>query len=336
MRDASHSEIGAGYLVQEKLRTCLLLFLAIAACGLAAQGSNETLAQANSALQAGEADTALGLLASFPPSAEAHNLRCRVFFSLEQWDAAATECQQAVDLEGQNSNYHMWLARALGEKADRASFLSAFSMAKRARAEFEVAVQLDPRNAPALADLGEFYYEAPSVVGGGADKADQVAAQLDRVDPERAHELRGRTAESRKDYATAERELKLALAASKHPAYRWMTLASFYRRHERWSEMTAALRSGVKAEQSDRQAAVALFNGASMLARSNLEPTLAIEMFQEYLASPAKNEDAPAFVAYTRLARLEASRGDLGSARRERVAALGLAHAYRPALELKF
>jgi tetratricopeptide (TPR) repeat protein len=321
--------------VQENFQACLLV-IAILLGASQARASKQALAQADSALQAGQADAALALLNSFPPSAEVHNLRCRVLMTLEQWDAATNECQRAVNLEGQNSDYHMWLGRALGEKADRASFLSAFSMAKRAREEFEEAVQLDPENAAALADLGEFYYEAPGVVGGGAEKADEVAAQLDRVDPERAHELRGRTAESRKDYATAERELRAALAASRHPAYRWMTLASFYRRHGRVQEMNAALRSGLRAEQTDRQAAVALFNGASMLARYNADPALAVEMFQEYLASAAKSEDAPAFVAYTRLARVEASLGDIAGARRERAAALDLARSYRPALELNF
>ena len=296
----------------------------------------EPLADVNSALQMGRADAALDLLHATPQSAESSNLRCRVYFSLEQWDQAQPECEQAVNLDRQNSDYHMWLARVIGERADRASFMSAFSLAKRARAEFEESVRLNPANAPALADLGEFYYEAPGVVGGGTGKAAAVAVQLDRVDPERAHELRGRTAEARKDFATAERELKQAIAVSHHPAYRWMTLASFYRRQERWDEMSAALRTGVKAEQSDRQASVALFNGASMLARSNRELALAVKMFEDYLSSPVKNEDAPAFVAYTRLARVEAALGDLASARRERAAALELAHSYRPALDLKF
>ena len=108
-----------------------------------AESSTEALTQANSALQAGEADQALGLLSSLPSSAEAHNLRCRVLFTLEHWDSAATECEQAVRMDGQNSADHLWLGRALGEKADRASFLNAYSLGKRVRIEFEEAVRLE-------------------------------------------------------------------------------------------------------------------------------------------------------------------------------------------------
>ena len=215
------------------------------------------LAQANAALQAGEADRALALLNSLAPSgagqAEAHNLQCRVRYTLEQWDAAVSQCEQAVRLDGQNSDYHLWLGRALGEKADRASFLSAYSLAKRVRAEFEEAVRLNPRNAEALADLGDFYQQAPGIVGGGMDKAQAIAAQLDKVDPARAHELRGRIAEGRKDYGTAEREFRQAIAAAAHPAFQWITLASFYSRRQRWTEMESALHSGMTAARA-RQA----------------------------------------------------------------------------------
>ena len=100
-------------------------------------GCARTLAQINQALQAGEADKALGLIASLPQAgaqlAEAQNLECRVRYTLQQWDAAVDECEQAVRLDGQNSNYHLWLGRALGEKADRASFMTAFSLGKRVR-----------------------------------------------------------------------------------------------------------------------------------------------------------------------------------------------------------
>ncbi len=315
------------------LASALLASLAVAAHAEPAPGP---WAAVNAALQAGEADKALIMLSSLPSSAEARNLRCRVFFAAEHWDAAADECEAAVRMDGGNSGYHLWLGRALGEKASRASFLSAFSLAKRTRAELEAAVRLDPENAEALADLGEFYSSAPGVVGGGEDKANGVVAQLDRVDPARAYELRGRIAQSKKDYGTAEREFKRAVEVSKHPAFQWMTLGSFYRQRDRGAEAESAVENGVKMAQRDRTAGVALFNGASVLTRSNRNPALAAKMLQDYLNGPVKTEEAPAFAAHTRLARLLAVLGDKAGARSQREEALALAHDYRPALELQF
>lgn len=297
------------------------------------------LFQANEALQAGEADKALTLLNALARPggpAEAYNLRCRVEFTLEQWDRAASDCEQAVKMDGENSGDHMWLGRALGEKASRASFLSAYSLGKRVRGEFEEAVRLNPRNVEALADLGEFYYSAPGVVGGGVQKAEGVAAQLDRIDPVRAHELRAHIAMEKKDSGTAERELKEMIAVSAHPAFEWMKLASFYRHGERWTEMESAIRSGESAAGRDKRAGVALYNGASILMKTNRDPARAAGMLEAYLAGSVKTEEAPAFVAYTKLARLKEQLGDTAAASRDRAAALALAHDYKPALDLKY
>jgi len=307
--------------------------------------ASQSLAEVNAALQAGEADKALAALSSLPPlfeslpnstvsQAEAANLECRVRLTLEQWNAAAIKCQQAVRLDSQNPGYHLWLARALGEKAGRASFLTAYSLAKRVRAEFEESVRLDPRNADALFDLGEFYREAPGIVGGGIDKAQGVAAQLDKVDPARAHQLRGRLAEQQKDYGTAEREFKQAIAAGAHPASQWISLAGFYRRHRRWTEMESAVHSGASAAQRDKRAGprdgLALYDGATILTETSRDPALAAKLLDDYLAGSAKTEEAPAFVAHIRLARLKEQLGDPAAASREQAAALALAHDYKP------
>jgi tetratricopeptide (TPR) repeat protein len=317
------------------------LLAAMAVLSATAQGARETqtLAQADQSLQAGEADKALALLNSLPQGgaslAEAQNLECRVHYTLQKWDEAARECEQAVKLDGQNSVYHWWLGRALGEKADRASFMTAFSLGKRVRVEFETAAQLNPRNAEALSDLGEFYKEAPSVVGGGTGKAEGVAAQLDKVDPARAHQLRARLAEARKDYGTAEREYKDAIAAAAHPATQWTTLASFYRRRERWNEMDSAIHNCVSAAERDKHANVALYDGAGVLTESNRDPALAAKMLEEYLSGASKTEEAPAFEAHLRLARLKKQMGDAAGAQREISAALQLARDYKPALDFK-
>jgi tetratricopeptide (TPR) repeat protein len=321
-----------------KMLTALILLAAAAASASTQSGVGAQLSQANAALQAGEADKALALLVPLTqPSgtAEAFNLKCRVEYSIEHWDQAAEDCEQAVKLDRQNSDDHLWLARALGAKASRATRLSAFKLAKRVRTEFEEAVRINPRNAEALSDLGEFDYTAPPVVGGGIDKAEEVAAQLDKIDPVRAHELRGRIAEHKKDYATAEREYKLTVSTAAHPAFQWITLARFYQGRERWTEMEAAVRSGQSAAEHDKRAGVALYDGAELLIHANRDSARASKMLDEYLAGSMKNEKAPAFVAHTWLARLKGLSGDKAAAIRERAAALALAHDYKPALDLK-
>jgi tetratricopeptide (TPR) repeat protein len=321
-----------------KMLTALVLLAAAAASAAAQSGASAQLAQANAALQAGEADRAMALLLPLTKPggrAEAFNLKCRVEYSIEHWDRALEDCERAVKLDGQNSDDHLWLARALGEKASRASFLSAFKLAKRVHAEMEEAVRLNPRNAEALSDLGEFDYTAPGVVGGGIDKAEGVAAQLDKIDPVRAHELRGRIAEHKKDYATAEREYKQTVSTAAHPTSQWVTLARFYQGRERWTEMEAAVRSGQSAAERDKHSSVALYDGAELLIHANRDLVRAAKMLEEYLAGNAKSEKAPAFVAHTWLARLKKLSGDPAAASRERAAALALAHDYKPALDLQ-
>jgi tetratricopeptide (TPR) repeat protein len=317
------------------MRAIPAIFLAVSvAAGASAQAPDTNLAQANALLQAGEADKAMAVLEPAVEQndgdAEAHNLECRVWLSVGRTDAAVKECEKAVSLDPRNSIEHLWLGRALGDKADHAPFMSAYSLAKRVRSEFEEAVRLDPRNVEALASLGEFYCEAPGVVGGGLDKAEALVLQLDKVDAAQAHELRARIAEQRKDYDEAEHELRQSIAVGAHPADQWMELASFYRRRERWNEMVAAVRSGANAAQRDKHSAVALYDGAGTLAAANRELPLAAKLLEDYLASPNKTEEAPAFAAYARLARVKEQLGDRDAANRDRAAAAALAHDYKP------
>ncbi len=307
--------------------------LSIALC---APAMGQSLSQVNSALQAGEADKALSLLASLPKNAEWHNLNCRVQFTLEHWNTAYDQCQKAVEMDGQNSDYHMWLGRAAGEKASRASFLSAYSLGKRVGTEFEEAVKLQPHNAAALADLGEFCYSAPGIVGGGTDKAEKIADQLNGVDPARAHELRARIAEKDKDYATAESEFKKAIEVSKTPAFQWMNLAAYYRRRNQLTEMESAVDKGFHAAEHEKHSGVALANGASSLIRAGRNFALAAKLLETYLQGNSLTEEVPAFKAYTQLAKLKAALGDKAAAQQDKAAALALAHDYKPAQELKF
>jgi tetratricopeptide (TPR) repeat protein len=266
------------------------------------------------------------VLASDPKNAEAYNLRCRIYLQEQRWNEAVKSCETAVKLAPGDSNFHLWLARAMGEKADRVSFFTAFKMAKQIHQEFETAARLDPHSAPALSDLGEFYVDAPAIVGGGMDKAAGIAQQLDSFAPDRAHYIRARMAEDQKDYARAEDEYKAAIAANPEPADAWMDLASFYRHRQRWSDMIDAVHTGAAA---DTQRGVALADGASVLIRAGRDLPFARQLLEEYLASPNKSEDAPAFQTHVQLGKLLERLGNPQGAQQEFAAAQELAKDYQ-------
>ena len=60
------------------------------------------------------------------------------------------------------------------------------------------AVQLDPENIHAMSDLGEYYVAAPSLIGGGLDKAQALAARMQPQFPAQSHRLLALIAEKKK------------------------------------------------------------------------------------------------------------------------------------------
>jgi len=84
----------------------------------------------------------------------------------------------AVQRAGQNSDYHLWLGRAYGEKARRASVLQQPVLAIKVKEYFEKAVALNPDNLAARSDLREYYLEAPIILGGSQEKAREQAEEI--------------------------------------------------------------------------------------------------------------------------------------------------------------
>jgi tetratricopeptide (TPR) repeat protein len=285
-------------------------------------------APAERALQEGRVEDAHGMLsttlAQDPRDSTARQLLCRVFYAQDLADDAIRECELAVSsapADNQASDDRMWLGRAYGMKARRAGPIAGFTLARKVHANFELAVQLDPANVAALSDLGEYYISAPSIVGGGDDKARALAERILPQFPEAAHRLLGRLADSDKDLATAEAEFKLAVAAQRSPEA-WIDLAYFYQTRKRPEEALAAIRSGLAA---DRVHGPVLVDAASILTSAHIASDLAEHCLRAYLASPAKSDAAPAFKVHIQLSRLLAARGDVADANKEIASAAALA-----------
>ena len=284
-------------------------------------------------LSAGRADQAIQTLEQkirTAPTAESYNLLCRAHFELGAWDAGIPSCEKAVSIEPESGLYHLWLGRIYGEKADRANFVSAASLAGKVRTEFERAVELAPGNGEARTDLAEFYLEAPAVVGGGKDKARAQAALIAPLNPAIAHWVSARIAERSKDNAAAEQEYRAAIEASHGGARAWVNLAGFYRHTNRLDDMEQALRT-MESSPLDRPAA--LVDGTGLLLRAGRDYSMAIRLVRRYIALPNTVEESPVFKAHALLGDLLEKQGDRTAAAEEYRAALTLAHNYRPAQE---
>jgi tetratricopeptide (TPR) repeat protein len=287
--------------------------------------------QANMLLQQGRVDEAEALLqdllASQPNNAHAHQLFCRVYYAQDKADSAIHECELAVTNAPDNSEDHMWLARAYGFKASHASPFSALSLAIKVHNEFERAVQLDPQNFQAMSDLGEYYVAAPSLIGGGLDKAQALAARMQPNFPAQAHRLLALVAEKKKDIAAAEAEFQAAVAAGK-TTEAYINLGDFYKRQNQPDKMLEAIQSALAA---DHRKGPPLVDAASTLSEAHSSPQLAISLLRTYLASSGKTDGAPAFKVHVQLGGLLAQGGDAAGAHNEYLAALSLASNYVPA-----
>jgi len=287
--------------------------------------------EANSLLQQGRVDEAtvslLKVLDTHPDDAQSHQLLCRIYYAQDMAENAIHECELAVSNAPANSDNQVWLGRAFGYKASHASPFTALSLAVKVRKAFERAVELDPENINAMSDLGEFYVAAPSLIGGGLDKAQALAARMQLHFPSQAHRLLALIAEKNKENDAAESEFCNAVAAGKTPEA-YIDLGHFYERHNQPDKMLQALQSGVGV---DRRRGPALVDAASILTAAHRSPELAETLLRTYLASSAKTDEAPAFKVHVQLGDLLAHRGDLAAAHREYTATLALASNYAPA-----
>jgi len=256
------------------------------------------------------------------------NLLSRVYYATEQWDNAVRNGEKAVSLAPDNSMYHLWLGREYGEKANAANPLSAASLAKKAKAEFEQAVKLDPANVQAHADLAEYYTDAPSIMGGGTDKARDQATQVAKYDQATSHWILAIVAEKEKRYFDAEKELQEAIKVAKNPAQYWMNLASFYRRRSQPDNMQKAISQALA--QPNKNAEV-YYNAASELLSAGRDFPAAAQYVKQYLGSNAMVEDAPAFQAHYLLGQIYEKMGNKSEAAAEYEASLALASGFAPA-----
>jgi tetratricopeptide (TPR) repeat protein len=323
------------FLRVSSLRRALLALGATALLALPCTSRAADLSSATHALLEGDNDNAVAQLkqilaatpASDPSSGQAHLLLCRAYYAQSMASAAASECTAALRTLAGDSSAQDWAGRAYGMQADGAGPIAGLRLAIKVRNAFAAAVRLNPLNGDAVNDLSEYYIDAPSIVGGGFDKAALLADRSQAQLPQNAHRTRAMAAEKQKDYAAAEREFRDATAVANQPNA-WADLGAFYSRRTQPDKAVEALRRAILL---DREHDATLVDAATTLTEINRKPDLAERALRDYLASHAKSDAAPAFKVHVQLAKLLRDQGNTANAKIELEHSLELAAGYLPA-----
>jgi len=129
-------------------------------------------------------------------------------------DAAITALERATALDPANSEAQRCLGDAYGTLAQKSGLFTGLRLAKKVRAAYEQAVVLDPHSLAARLSLFDFCLMAPSLLGGGTDKAVAQADVIAQLDADQGHLARSRLRAAEKNYPEARRELAALLAVS--------------------------------------------------------------------------------------------------------------------------
>ncbi|HYR43118.1 MAG TPA: tetratricopeptide repeat protein [Terriglobia bacterium] len=136
----------------------------------------------------------------------------RSYYEENNYELAVAYGQQAVKIASQNAEYHRWLGRAYGAKAEQSH---SFFLARKVKKAFEAAVSLAPLNIAARRDLMQYLVEAPWLVGGDKEKAKEQIASIAELDP-----IQGRLARAAflsMEQKWREAEVEYLTALDQHP-----------------------------------------------------------------------------------------------------------------------
>lgn len=306
--------------------------LSIAVLSLISVSANaETLQAATSLARSGRASDAAAALQSIvsanPANDGAQSLLCTVLVSMNKYDDGIRACEAAARLVPNSSPYQIGIAKAYGEKATSGGTLTGMRVVGHIRAALEKAAQLDPNSVEALSDLGQFYVEAPSMVGGGTDKAKGLTAHLLQLNPARGHRLLGMIAAKEGDSPTALAEYGKEIAVS-HSPESYVDMARFYVHQKDWNN---AASYAVQAIQHDAKHGADAVDAANILLSLNRNLDVAEQGYRGYLSLPDHDPSVPAFRVLTWLGQSLAKQGHKDDAKQSYASALALAHDYSPA-----
>ena len=306
-------------MIRRSLFAAAALVLACGLGGASALAGQFSLADAQRDYNAGRYNRAVDALnsaiAKSPNDASLHFLLGQSYYQLNEFQRAVASLERAVQLSPKVSDYHDWLGKSYGRRAEESMFLSAMGWARKTHREFEIAVELDPRNFEAQRDLIRYEMNAPGVVGGGDDKALKHIDGLEKLDPIQGQLARGEFFATKKRMPEADEVFGKILESNSDRAGVYFEVSDYYRDRPNAEKMGEAIDKAEHIDPDDRR--LKFYKGVFLVMKGK-SPSEAEMLLKSYIATVPDNSDLPPHAAAREwLGRLYESLGRLSEAAQE-------------------
>ena len=288
---------------------------------------------AKQAYEKGDYNKAIEILNSAatkePNNGEIHLLLTKAYLEANQIENAVNSAEKAVAIDPKNSFYHQWLGEAYGAKADHASMLSAYSWARKTQKEFEAAVQLNERNFDGAQDLIEYDCTAPSIVGGGEDKAQPLIQKLMSLDAAEGHFGAGVCKAVKNDYTGADAEYAKALESKPKTADRIYDIGDYFLQRGQGDKLLDVATAGEALAPDDARGMY--YRGVGVVLKGEQYAEAEKELRAYLAAGPFRSTYPNPWDVHYWLGRLYAAQKNTAGARSEYQQALKLNPKYKKA-----
>jgi tetratricopeptide (TPR) repeat protein len=221
---------------------------------------------------------------------DVYDLMGRSYYMQGDYRHATEYLEKAVAADPESSQHALWLGRAYGRRAETSSVVTAPRYASRARQAFEKAVELDGGNLEAVNDLFEYYLEAPGFLGGGYDKAANLAQRIAKLDPVEGFYARAKLAEKRKEYGSAEEQFRRAADLAPQQVGRLIDLAKILAKQGKYQESEQSFQRAAKIAPNSPKL---LYERAAVYVDQNRNLDLARNLLKQYLGAQLTPDDPP-------------------------------------------
>ncbi len=214
----------------------------------------------------------------------------KAHFMSTNYKKAAEAFEKSVALAPTNGEYVHWLGRAFGRQAETANPLMAPSKAVKARQQFERAIVLDASNKEALNDLFDYYLNAPGFLGGGTQKAEDLVMQIARLDEAEGFYARAQISDKKKDFRSAEQQLRRAYELAPRQVGRILDLAKYLAKLGRLKESDQVFEQAARIAPGSP---TVLYNRAEILVHQKRNLGEAKSLLEKYLSAQLSPDDPP-------------------------------------------